>query len=162
LAIPADYAAKRRLAPQVEATELVAIASGTAGREIRLTPDAASAWKRMRDFASAEGITLLAVSGFRSIARQSEIIERKLEAGETLESILKGIAAPGYSEHHTGRAIDLAVPGEPPLTEAFAKTKAFRWLQGHAADFGFRLSYPKNNAHGFIFEPWHWFFDPDR
>jgi D-alanyl-D-alanine carboxypeptidase len=159
--IPADYGAKRRLKIQVETTELLSIASGSEGRDVRLAPAAAVAWKRMRDAASGEGITLLAISGFRSVERQTEIIQLKLKAGETIESILKTVAAPGYSEHHTGRAIDVGVPGEPPLTEAFALTSAFRWLDGQGHDFGFTLSYPRNNVHGMAFEPWHWFFEPD-
>ena len=158
LGIPSDYAAKRRLAPQVEATELVSVASGSDGRAIRLAPDAASAWKRMRDAASSEGIALLAISGFRSIERQTEIIQRKLLAGEKIEAILSTVAAPGYSEHHTGRAIDIGIPDEPPLTEGFALTPAFRWLKGHAGGFGFKLSYPKGNPQGFVYEPWHWCF----
>jgi zinc D-Ala-D-Ala carboxypeptidase len=156
LGIPADYGAKRRLKPQAEAKELVSVAASLDGRKIRLAPATAAAWKAMRDFASGEGIVLEALSGFRSIERQVEIIEGKLAAGRSIDDILKTVAAPGYSEHHTGRAIDIGVPGEPPLTEEFAKTPAFRWLKGHAHDFGFKLSYPRNNLNGFAYEPWHW------
>jgi D-alanyl-D-alanine carboxypeptidase len=158
LKIPTDYAARRRLNIHVEATELVSLASGFAGRDIRLGPGTATAWKRMHDAARGAGIALLAVSGFRSIERQTEIIQRKVLAGETLDSVLRTMAAPGYSEHHTGRAVDIAVPGEPPLTEAFELTQAFGWLSAHGLEFEFRLSYPRNNPHGFIYEPWHWFF----
>jgi zinc D-Ala-D-Ala carboxypeptidase len=156
LDIPADYAAMRRLDPQIEATHLVVAESGPTGREIRLDPGAAAAWQRMRDLASGEGIVLLAVSGFRSIERQTEIIQRKIAEGETIEEVLRTIAAPGYSEHHTGRAVDIGVPNDPPLTEGFALTAAFRWLEAHAREFGFELSYPRDNPHGFVYEPWHW------
>jgi zinc D-Ala-D-Ala carboxypeptidase len=158
LGIPSDYGAKRRLALQVEATDLVSVVAGSDGREIRLEAMAAAAWKNMRDAASGEGITLLAISGFRSVERQTEIIRAKLASGETIDAILRIVAAPGFSEHHTGRAIDIGVPGEPPLTEGFALTPAYRWLNGHAYRFGFRLSYPKGNVHGIAYEPWHWFF----
>jgi D-alanyl-D-alanine carboxypeptidase len=156
--IPADYGAKRRLAPQAEATELVSVVSECEGGEIRLHPEAAAAWKKMKDTASGEGILLLAVSGFRSIERQWEIIQRKQEAGASTEDILRTVAAPGYSEHHTGRAIDVGAPEEALLTEAFARTPAFRWLEAHAGEFGFKLSYPPGNVHGFVYEPWHWCF----
>jgi D-alanyl-D-alanine carboxypeptidase len=156
LGIPADYAVKRRLKPQPEETELVSAVASTDKRTVRLAPGTAAAWKQMRDFASSDGIALEALSGFRSVERQTEIIRGKLKAGEKLEVILQTVAAPGYSEHHTGRAIDIGVPGEPPLTEAFAQTKAYTWLKSHAHDFGFKLSYPKGNRHGFLFEPWHW------
>jgi D-alanyl-D-alanine carboxypeptidase len=159
LGIPADYAVRRRMALHVEATELVSAVAASDGRTIRLKPTAAVAWKRMRDAASGEGISLEALSGFRSVERQEEIIRAKLAAGETIEAILQTVAAPGYSEHHTGRAIDIGIPGDPPLTEAFAASAAFRWLMDHAHDFGFSLSYPKGNVHGIAFEPWHWYFE---
>lgn len=161
LGIPADYGTKRGLPLQAEATELVSIGANPDGREIALEPAAAAAWMRMRDAAASDGLTLLAISGFRSVERQAEIIQGKLSRGEGIDAILKTIAAPGYSEHHTGRAIDLGVPGEPLLTEGFALTKAFTWLVGHGRDYGFRLSYPKGNAHGIAFEPWHWCFLKD-
>jgi D-alanyl-D-alanine carboxypeptidase len=158
LGIPPDYGKRRGLSLQAEATLLVSIAKNADGREIRLAPAAAEAWIRMLEAASEEGITLLAISGFRSVARQTEIIQGRLAKGETMDAILRTVAAPGYSEHHTGRAVDIAVPGEPPLTEAFAQTEAFAWLQANAHDFGFSLSFPKGNTHGIAFEPWHWCF----
>ena len=156
LGIPADYGATRGMPPQAEANELVSIGASPDGREIMLSPPTAEAWARMRDAASASGIALVAISGFRSIGRQAEIIRGKLASGETLDSILLRVAAPGYSEHHSGRAIDIGVPGEPPLTEEFEGTPAFPWLQAHARRYGFHLSYPRGNAHGIAYEPWHW------
>lgn len=156
--IPADYAAMRGLVRHAEATELVSVESGVDGQNLRLAPGAAGAWKRMRDAAAGDGIVLLGISGFRSIERQTEIIQNKLLARETLAAVLRTMAAPGFSEHHTGRAVDIGVPDKPPLTEDFALTAAFRWLDAHAHDFGFRLSYPRANPEGFIYEPWHWCF----
>ena len=113
--IPPDYARVRSLRTHAEATELASIGAGPGGREVRLTPKAAAAWTRMAEAAARAGTAPVAVSGFRSIERQSEIISRKLAAGETVESILQTVAAPGYSEHHTGRAVDVGVEGEEPL-----------------------------------------------
>jgi zinc D-Ala-D-Ala carboxypeptidase len=159
LGIPPGYGTTRGLAPQTEATELVSIGANPDGRDISLEPSAAAAWARMRDAAASDGLTLLAVSGFRSVARQDEIIRGRLSKGEKIDAILRTLAAPGYSEHHTGRAIDIGVPGEPLLTEAFSQTTAYSWLTAHAQEHGFRLSYPKGNAHGIAFEPWHWCFE---
>jgi D-alanyl-D-alanine carboxypeptidase len=158
LGIPADYGARRGLPLQPEATDLVDAGRSPEGRDIQLEPRAAEAWGRMRRAAAAAGITIAAFSGFRSIARQEEIIRRKLAAGECIEAILAVVAAPGYSEHHTGRAVDIGVPGERPLTEDFAATPAFVWLSTHAGTFGFTLSYPKGNPNGIAYEPWHWCF----
>lgn len=158
LGIPADYAAKRNLQLQPEATELVSVGLDDNGRECLLHPAAAEAWHRMKEGAQAHDIVLLPLSGFRGIDRQAEIIRGKLALGEKIADILCTIAAPGYSEHHTGRAIDIGTPGVLPLEEAFATTAAYAWLARHGGRFGFRMSYPRHNRHGFIYEPWHWFW----
>jgi D-alanyl-D-alanine carboxypeptidase len=158
LGLPADYAVRRRLALQPEADEsaLVTVATPPDSPPVRLTAPAAVAWERMQHAARADGIALEPLSGFRSVNRQVEIIRRKLATGQPLTAILASVAAPGYSEHHTGRALDLSTPGEPALEEGFAQTPAYAWLREHAAKHGFDLSYPHDNPHGIVFEPWHW------
>lgn len=156
LSIPSDYAIRRHLPLQIEATSLVSIGSNPDGREVQLAPLAAESWTKMHACAARDEITLLPLSGFRSVARQAEIIREKLAGGNSIEDILRSVAAPGCSEHHTGRALDIGAPDEPAFEEAFAHTSAFAWLTKHAAEFGFRLSYPRNNPHGIVYEPWHW------
>lgn len=156
LGIPADYARTRGLPRQREAARLVRIGRNPDGRLLRLTPRAAAAWRRMQAAARADGIELIPVSAFRSVARQATIIRRQLAAGQPLPAILRYIAAPGFSEHHTGRALDLGTPGQLALVEDFARTAAYRWLRRRAGEFGFTLSYPRGNRHGFGYEPWHW------
>ena len=155
--IPSDYGRARRLAPQREATRVISVgAAPDDGRPVRLAPRAAAAWKKLQQAAGEDGVILLPLSGFRSVARQARIIRRKLAAGQGISDILRLVAAPGYSEHHTGRAIDIGTPGETDLEESFGRTAAFRWLRRHAGRFGFHLSYPKHNPHGIAYEPWHW------
>ena len=157
LGIPAGYPTRRHLPVQREARRLVTAALAADDRQpVRLTPRAAAAWKRMRAAAAKDGVELLPLSGFRSVARQTAIIRKKLAAGQSLTAILRLVAAPGCSEHHTGRAVDLGSTGHAGLDEDFARTPAFRWLKRRAGEFGFRLSYPRRNLHGIAFEPWHW------
>ncbi len=89
--------AARRLPHYEEATELVCVGRDRAGRAQWLRADAASAWQEMRRAANADGVTLLLISGFRSVAQQRQIFERKLGAGLTLEDILAVNLAPGSS-----------------------------------------------------------------
>ncbi len=110
----------------------------------------------MRTAAATDGAELQPLSGYRSVARQTKIIRQKIAAGITINEILRLVAAPGCSEHHTGRAIDIGSPENCALDENFARTPEYRWLRRHAARFGFRLSYPRRNAHGIGYEPWHW------
>ncbi len=100
------------------------------------------------------------MSAYRSADYQLGIVRRKRTRGLTMAEILRVSAAPGYSEHHSGRAIDLTTPGYAPLEEAFERSAAFAWLRKrHASRFGFRLSYPRRNRHGISYEPWHWCWD---
>lgn len=168
LGISPSGLALRGLVAFKEAGELSVVQVDPDGREHCLIPAAAKAWQAMKNAALNEGVELVIVSAFRSIERQSEIIRRKLQTGMDIADILAVSAAPGYSEHHTGRAVDLAAPGEPVLETGFEETKAFRWLSDNASVFGFRMSYPKHNSFGYVYEPWHWCYqtsdaasDPD-
>jgi len=110
----------------------------------------------MKSGAARDGIGLSIVSAYRSVERQAEIVRRKLAAGQSLEQILAVSAPPGFSEHHTGRAVDITTPEAAPLDATFAETPAFEWLKRRAAEFRFTLSYPPDNREGYEFEPWHW------
>jgi D-alanyl-D-alanine carboxypeptidase len=158
LGIPPTYAETRESARQEEAAheELVEIGANPDGRMLQLIGPAARAWRSMQAAAGEAGVPLVAVSGFRSVARQTEIIQRKLNEGKAIADILRYVAAPGFSEHHTGRALDIGTPGFVDLEETFETTAAFAWLQGHAGRFGFTLSYPKGGTSGIGYEPWHW------
>lgn len=146
----------RGLRHYAEAGSLVLAETGADGREHRLTPAAAAAWQALKAEAGTAGVQLFIVSAFRSVARQCEIVRRKLEAGQELEAILQVCAPPGYSEHHTGRAADVGTPGVPLLELEFAASRAFEWLEDNAHRFGYRLSYPPGNRYGYAYEPWHW------
>jgi D-alanyl-D-alanine carboxypeptidase len=106
-------------------------------------------------------VVLKIASAFRSIDRQVEILREKLAQGVSLEAILAVSAPPGFSEHHTGCAIDLTTDGVPPLEVEFENTAAFRWLTENAARFGFVLSFPPGNRYGYEYEPWHWCYKFD-
>jgi D-alanyl-D-alanine carboxypeptidase len=126
---------------------------GVDGKEHLLIPDAGAAWTRLKEAAAANGKSLFLVSAFRSVDRQVEIIQRKLKAGEKIEDILCVSAPPGFSEHHTGRAVDVGTAGSTALDVAFENTAAFAWLRQHAESFGFVLSYPLGNPYGYQYEP---------
>jgi D-alanyl-D-alanine carboxypeptidase len=129
-------------------------------RPLWLHAEAARAWTRMQAAALRDEVVLDAISGYRSHDYQLGIFERKLARGQTVDGILSVNAAPGYSEHHGGRALDIGTPGEPPAEESFEATPAFAWLQANAGGFGFHMSYPRGNPHGICFEPWHWAHRP--
>lgn len=156
LGVPRDYGRQRSLALVREPRELACIGTDIHGRRQWLAPRAARAFMRMRDAASTDGAVLQLVSAFRSADYQLGILRRKLERGQAIDEILRVSAAPGYSEHHSGRVVDLTTPGHAALEEEFEHSAAFAWLTRHAGAFGFALSYPRGNAHRIAYEPWHW------
>jgi zinc D-Ala-D-Ala carboxypeptidase len=162
LGVPRDYGRQRKLRRMREPGRLEFLGYDTQNRPQWLTPRAARAWQRMRAEAARKNIDLLVVSAFRTIEYQLGILKRKLARGDSIGEILRVAAAPGYSEHHTGRALDVTTPGYEALEEDFAKSPAYRWLCKNAGDFGFRLSYPRRNIHGIAFEPWHWCWHEKR
>jgi D-alanyl-D-alanine carboxypeptidase len=127
-------------------------------RPLWLHVDATRAWRSLQAAALRDGIVLDAISGYRSHDYQLGIFERKRERGLAVDDILTVNAAPGYSEHHSGFALDIGAPGEPPAEQSFERTPAFAWLGAHAAEHGFAMSYPRDNPHGIVYEPWHWRF----
>lgn len=161
LGITPALIAERRLCAFAEAVVLEPAEIGADGRQHLLIPGAARAWREMAAAAEDDGIRIFIVSAFRSVERQADILRRKLAAGLSIERILAVSAPPGFSEHHTGRAVDVATPGVAVLEESFADTAAFAWLERRAADFDFRLSYPAGNPQGYRYEPWHWCYRED-
>ncbi len=151
--------AARKLPLIHEPAQLQSIGADIFGREQWLSTTAAKAWTAMQTAAAQQGVTLLAVSAFRSLDYQAGLLQRKLDAGQALADILRVNAPPGCSEHHSGCALDLATPGDRPLQESFEHTVAFEWLQHNSARYGFHLSFPRDHPAGFIYEPWHWCHD---
>ncbi len=132
------------------------------GRDVYLHPAAKKAWKKMKKAAQKADIKLKIISAFRSYDYQKQLIQKKLDKGISIEEILKVNTLPGYSEHHTGCAIDIGVKDEAILEEEFDQSDAFKWLQQNAKKFGFFMTYPKNNHTGICYEPWHWCYQKNK
>ncbi|MEA5471070.1 M15 family metallopeptidase [Spirulina sp. 06S082] len=141
--------------------ELVAI---TADRRILLRQSAAQKFIMMAEAARADGVILASLSGYRTVAEQDSLFfEVKAQRQQNAAKRAEVSAPPGYSEHHTGYAIDIG-DGRTPATHLsvnFENTAAFRWLQENAARYSFELSFPRDNAQGISYEPWHWRFVGD-
>jgi len=127
------------------------------GRPFVLTHSTAIAWREMLIAAGSDNVIINPASGFRSYLIQKILIENQLAEGLELANILTRTCIPGYSEHHTGRAVDICADPKIPENE-FHETETFYWMLTNAARFNFRLSYPQDNKYGMIFEPWHWFY----
>jgi D-alanyl-D-alanine carboxypeptidase len=156
LGLPPTYPITHGMRLTPEPDMLVEVGYDVRGRKVRMAPRAAAALKKMIAAAARHGVRLQMVSGFRTVAYQHRLVRSKLERGMSIEAALRINAAPGFSEHHSGCAVDLTAPGAAPADESFADTRAYQWLQKHAGEYGFHLSYPPENPRGIEFEPWHW------
>lgn len=156
LGISGELIAARGLRECAEATTLELAEVGADGGNHLLVPSAAEAWRNLKAAALVDGVDLFIVSAFRSIERQVQIVRGKLEAGDAIENILTVCAPPGFSEHHTGRAIDVSTSGSRTLDIEFDQTAAYTWLTSRASEYGYYLSYPMGNPLGYQYEPWHW------
>jgi zinc D-Ala-D-Ala carboxypeptidase len=127
--------------------------------QMRLNASAAQAFKEMMATAQAEGVSIVPLSAFRSLQDQKELFfEVKKERVQTAQERAGVSAPPGYSEHHTGYAIDVGDGNTPAvnLSPDFETTPSFKWLQANAPRFSFEISFPKDNVQGVSYEPWHW------
>ncbi len=121
----------------------------------RMERETYAAFEEMFAAAQAAGYQLYVTSGYRGYEEQEEVFASYLAEGDE-EHALKYAAKPGYSEHQTGRAIDVFTPGE--TTSSFASSPVAAWLAEHAYEYGFILRYPegKEDLTGYSYEPWHY------
>jgi len=101
--------------------------------------------------AKKKGIKLRVLSGYRSYEYQKKLYNNMLNKyGEKF--VKKFIAKAGHSEHQLGTVLDFN------SLNINKKSKiAFKWLSDNAWEYGFSLSYSKNNIlTDFEYEPWHY------
>ena len=140
--------------PVARAADLVEVVPGR-----RLHGDAAAAFLAMERDAAADGVQLRLLSAFRDHEAQHDLFFLVMvEREQRPEERAQVSAPPGYSEHHTGYALDLGDGRHPELDldPAFDQSAAFAWLQQHGSRYHFRLSFPADNRQGVAYEPWHW------
>ena len=138
---------------------------GNTGRALLLTnndhalaPTAAAA---LDGFAAAffeqtGGDRLLVTSSFRTLEYQQRVYNDYVQNhGEEMARIY--VADPGYSEHHTGLAVDLSTMSAGGERIPLIEHARFSWVTEHCSDYGFILRYPVGTeaiTH-VAYEPWH-------
>ena len=160
--IPPEKLLNHRHYEEAPLEDLVALNSKSA---IKLQPAAQASVSTMIAQAKADGVQLGIISGFRSLEDQNYLFfEVKAERGETSQTRAEMSAPPGYSEHHTGYAVDFIDESQPQtaLEESFETTPAYRWLEKNAAFYNFEMSFPKDPSSPVGYEPWHWRYVGDQ
>ncbi len=117
------------------------------------------AWPHLEelfDAASADGLSLQALSAYRSFSTQS-VLKATYKFTYGAGTANQFSAEQGYSEHQLGTALDFTTAKTGGALEGFEKTPEYKWLLDNAYKYGFIISYPQGNTY-YKFEPWHWRF----
>ncbi len=141
---------RRPLSPKTYVpSDLTSVGSGQSMRTV-----AAAAYQQLVAAASKAGYTLVPESGYRSYATQTSVYGNEVSKYGQSKADSES-ARPGYSEHQTGWAIDIASPG--CLEDCFGTTEAAKWVLAHASTYGFirRYAPDKSAITGYRNEPWH-------
>lgn len=150
-ALPEDYESKLELVTEVN----------TVGDSVVVEKKAYEAYLELKkDVLENAGIEIQLDSAYRSVAAQQDIMDRFTEKYGA-DYAMKTVAKPGYSEHHTGLAIDLyfTLAGQDVYYNEDMVQYPEVWEKIHArlADHGFILRYLEGKEHitGYGYEPWH-------
>ncbi len=118
------------------------------------------------DLMGNDGIQIELDSVYRSVQEQEELAaEFTKQYGE--EYVKQYVAVPGYSEHHTGLAVDIGVMiGDRFVNdndEMISQKKVFAKIHKKLAAHGFILRYlkGKEDITGYSYEPWHFRYIDD-
>ena len=129
-------------------------------REFQVEKEALEHFNALRDELLEEGIDIELDSTYRSVERQKEIWD-EFEKDQGVEYCRKYVAVPGYSEHHTGLAIDVCLVKDGEVIDdnddMIAEEEIFSKVHELLAKHGFILRYLKGMepVTGYAYEPWH-------
>ena len=130
------------------------------GDKVDVERSAYRAYLGLKDALEADGVKVDLDSAYRSVYAQQEIMDRFTEEYGA-DYAAKTVAQPGFSEHHTGLALDLYlnIDGEDVYYNEDMIQHPEIWAKIHSklADYGFILRYPEGMEHvtGYGYEPWH-------
>ena len=128
--------------------------------DVDVEAKAYDAYLALKDDLEADDVFVDLDSAYRSVEAQQEIVDEFTEKyGE--EYVKLYVAVPGFSEHHTGLALDLflIIDGKGVYYNEDMVQYPEIWEKIHAklADHGFILRYlpGKKIETGYSYEPWH-------
>lgn len=108
------------------------------------------------DFYNATGKdTIMVNAGYRTVEYQQELYDADLEKNGSDSSSL--VAKPGYSEHHTGLAVDFTVYEDGKYNQSKLGTGDYTWINEYCHRYGFVNRYPEDKTEITMIdnEPWH-------
>lgn len=130
--------------------------------DVKLEKQTYEKYKELEKALKEEGITIELDSIYRSVKEQQELWDRWTKDPEKgIDYARKYAAVPGYSEHHTGLAVDIVIRKDGKLIEEnedmIEEREIFEKIHKKLAYYGFILRYleGRDNITGYTYEPWH-------
>jgi len=130
------------------------------GEEFQVEETAYNNYLLLKEYLKEININIDIEDSYRSIERQEELYQYFLEK-EGQDYCNNYVAVPGYSEHHTGLAIDLMLKVNNEYLrddmELLNSKDEFKEIHKVLHKYGFILRYPdgKESITGYNYEPWH-------
>ena len=134
--------------------------TNSVGDDVEVEKKAYEAYLDLKSDLEKEGVYVDLDSARRSVADQERIMAEFTEKYGA-DYAKKTVATPGYSEHHTGLALDLylIIDGKDVTENEDMVQYPEVWEKIHAklAEHGFILRYLEGDEHitGYGYEPWH-------
>ncbi len=134
--------------------------TNSVGDDVEVEKKAYDAYLKLKAALEEEGIYVDLDSARRSVADQQRIMDEFTEKYGA-DYAAKTVATPGYSEHHTGLALDLylIIDGKDVTENEDMMTYPEIWAKIHEKlpDYGFILRYLEGKEYitGYGYEPWH-------
>ena len=134
--------------------------TNTVGDEVEVEKKAYDAYLELKAALEAEDIHVDLDSARRSVADQQRIMDEFTEKYGA-DYAAKTVAKPGYSEHHTGLALDLylIIDGKDVVLneEMIQYPEIWEKIHEKLPEYGFILRYLEGKEHitGYGYEPWH-------
>ena len=128
--------------------------------DIKVEKEAYESFKKLREELLKEDVDIELESCYRSVKEQQEIWD-EFEKEHGIDYVKKYVAVPGYSEHHTGLALDVVLKKDGKIVsdndDMIKEKDLFAKVHAKLANYGFILRYleGKDDVTGYSYEPWH-------
>lgn len=130
--------------------------------DIKVEKEALKSYEKLKKYLEKEEVYIELDSAYRSVKDQQDLWDRwSADPEKGIDYVKKFVAVPGYSEHHTGLAIDICIKKDGQLIDdnddMIAEKEIFAKIHAILAEYGFILRYPlgEESYTGYTYEPWH-------
>ncbi len=159
---------KNKIENEVAESQLATLSDNSHQVDSRIVTD----YEALSAAATKAGYPLVIISAFRSVEAQKQVFDNNVnslvsgsgmtEADATTKT-KETMTEPGYSEHHTGLAIDIVDQDwyksytTQVLDASYGDQPGAKWIAENAPKYGFIIRYPKDRQDitGITYEPWH-------